>query len=297
MTAARVGSLLLVTLALLVCPAWAEPADSPAKPVETSGCNRAQFRVILDVGHTPEAPGATSARGVSEYDFNLRLAKQAEQALIDAGFGKPLLLLTSGPAIRGLLKRVQRANSTHAQLFLSIHHDSVPLAFLKTWEHEGKQRRFSDEFKGHSIFISYDNSDRKGSLLFGKLLGQQLKNRDLQYTPHYTEARMGNRRRELLDPDTGVYRYDKLVVLRSARMPAVLLEAGSIINRDEEELMASSERQALIASAVVDAVEAFCAARAPQRPERIARRPRPQTAKPLVSPAASTQQALPTTPQ
>ena len=45
---------------------------------------------------------------------------------------------------------------------------------------------------------------------------------------------MGHRRRELLDADAGVYRYDQLIVLRMTRMPAVLLEAGSIVNRQEE---------------------------------------------------------------
>ena len=65
---------------------------------------------------------------------------------------------------------------------------------------------------------------------------------------------MRNRRRELVDAETGVYRYDQLVVLRKTQMPAVLLEAGSIINRDEELLLATPEHQALISAAVTEAV-------------------------------------------
>ena len=45
---------------------------------------------------------------------------------------------------------------------------------------------------------------------------------------------MGRHQRPLLNKETGVYRYDELIVLRKTRMAAVLLEAGSIINRDEE---------------------------------------------------------------
>jgi len=45
---------------------------------------------------------------------------------------------------------------------------------------------------------------------------------------------MQERRRELLDPTAGVYRYDQLIVLKSTQMPAFLFEAGSIVNRDEE---------------------------------------------------------------
>ncbi len=69
---------------------------------------------------------------------------------------------------------------------------------------------------------------------------------------------MGRNQHELLNKDTGVYRYDQLVVLRKTRMPAVLLEAGSISNRDEEVAMQSPERQEMIASGVTEAVKEFC---------------------------------------
>ena len=45
---------------------------------------------------------------------------------------------------------------------------------------------------------------------------------------------------------------------RNAVAPAVLLEAGSIVNRDEELAMASPERQALISASVAQAVEIYC---------------------------------------
>jgi hypothetical protein len=69
-------------------------------------------------------------------------------------------------------------------------------------------------------------------------------------------------------------------------MPAVLLEAGSIINRDEELLMSSPERQSAISAAVTDAVESFCAVRRPRQPDRAA-----TVAKPALSLGAFTQSA------
>ena len=61
---------------------------------------------------------------------------------------------------------------------------------------------------------------------------------------------MGKYQRLLLDIDAGVYRYDELIVLRKTQMPAVLLEAGSIINRDEELVMDSQEYRDLVSMAV-----------------------------------------------
>jgi N-acetylmuramoyl-L-alanine amidase len=282
--ARRAGAVVLLLLAGLH-PASSESGG--AKPAPT--CERAAFRVVLDVGHTAQVPGAISARGVPEFEFNLRLAKLIEQKLIETGFAKTLLLVTEGPARPGLNKRVLRANRSAADLLVSIHHDSVPTVFKEVWEYLGKAQRFSDRFKGHSIFVSNDNPARKGSLQFGHLLGLELKARDLQYAPHYTEAFMGRYRRELVDAEAGVYRFDKLIVLRATRMPAVLLEAGSIVNRDEELLMESPERQALIAAAVTDAVDKFCAARQPPKPDLVARQPSaPVAGKPVFRPASAT---------
>ena len=176
---------------------------------------------------------------------------------------RTVLLVTDGPTRKGLAERVARANALSPDLFLSIHHDSVPDSFLQRWQYEGTDHYFSDRFKGHSIFISNDNADVDGSFLFGQLMGEQLKARDLQYTAHYIEKFMGHRQRLLVDARTGVYRYDQLIVLKNTQMPAVLLEAGSIINRDEELLMSSPERQSAISAAVIDAVESFCAVRKP----------------------------------
>jgi hypothetical protein len=69
---------------------------------------------------------------------------------------------------------------------------------------------------------------------------------------------MGHRRRELVDATNGVYRYDQLIVLRTTQMPAVLLEAGSIVNRKEELELAKPDRVALVADAATHAVETYC---------------------------------------
>jgi N-acetylmuramoyl-L-alanine amidase len=289
----RVGVLAAL---LLACahPAWSEPAN--AKPAAT--CDRAAFRIVLDVGHTPEVPGAISARGATEFDFNLNLARQIEQKLIESGFAKTVLLVTTGPSRPGLLKRVTRANRMPADLFVSIHHDSVPEIFKELWEYLGKERKFSDRFKGHSIFVSNDSPARKASLQFARLLGLELKARELTYTPHYTEGFMGRYRRELVDAEAGVYRYDKLIVLRTTLMPAVLLEAGSIVNRDEEVLMGSPERQAVISAAVTEAIDKFCAARRPDT--LVARHPAPPVAAGAAGatfrPASATSHAAPKRP-
>ena len=230
---------------------------SGLKPSATM-CDPAKFRIVLDVGHTAESEGAISARNVSEFVFNLRLAKRIEEKLKAEGFAQTKLLLTEGKARRSLVKRVAAANDLPADLLLSIHHDSVPNKFLEDWEFEGKKSHFSDRFSGYSVFVSRSNPDFKTSFAFAELIGKEMKAQGLDYARQYSQAIMGRYQRELLNKETGVYRYDELIVLRKTRMAAVLLEAGSIINRDEELKMNSSERRDIISSGVTAAVKEFC---------------------------------------
>jgi N-acetylmuramoyl-L-alanine amidase len=236
-------------------PVHLGPAAS--RPV-AARCDPAKFRIVLDVGHTAESEGAISARNVSEFVYNLRLAKRIEEKLKAEGFAETRLLLTEGKARRSLVKRVDSANDLRADLLLSIHHDSVPNKFLEDWEFEGKKRRFSDRFSGYSVFVSRSNPDFKTSLSFAELIAKEMKAQGLHYAEQYTQAIMGRYRHPLLNKETGVYSYDELIVLRKTRMAAVLLEAGSIINRDEELKMDSAERRDIISSGVAAAVKEFC---------------------------------------
>jgi N-acetylmuramoyl-L-alanine amidase len=255
-----------------------QPAPAAtAKPA----CHRSAFRVVIDVGHTIDSPGADSARGVPEYQFNLALAGVIKDKLIEAGFDNAVRLVTITNHLAGLAERPARANARHADLFIAIHHDSVPNNLIETWEYEGQKHQFSDRFSGYSIFVSLDNGDYKGSLAFGHLLGMALQARGLHYTPHYTLPLMGRHRRLLVDAKAGVYRFDQLVVLRETRMPAVLLEAGSIVNRHDELVLATPERRALVAEAVTAAVDQFCAARARPVNATLPGRPKPRRRSPV----------------
>jgi N-acetylmuramoyl-L-alanine amidase len=280
------GAFLLAAFSLLLAATDAhlarseDQAPAGAAPAH-SNCQPSAFRVVVDVGHTVDVPGALSARGMPEYAFNLQLARQIKEMLAGAGFDKTVLLISTKAPPAGLFERANIANRLPADLFISNHHESVPDNLIHTWQYEGQDQQYNDDYPGYALFVSNDNADRAGSLLFGKFLGKALQARGLQFTPHYTLALMGHRRRELLDADAGVYRYDQLVVLRYTRMPALLLEAGSIVNRQEELELATPERRTLTSEAVTAAVEDFCAARMHPKIEQLVKRPaKPRTASP-----------------
>src|SRR6202165_2224910 len=87
-------------------PAALNPSAS--KSVATM-CDPSKFRIVLDVGHTAESEGATSARNVAEFVFNQRLAQRIEEKLKGEGFTETRLLLTEGKARASLVKRAAKA--------------------------------------------------------------------------------------------------------------------------------------------------------------------------------------------
>jgi N-acetylmuramoyl-L-alanine amidase len=254
-------------------------AAASASAAAGSKCDRDKFRIILDVGHSAESYGAMSARKVPEFEYNLNLGKRIEEKLKADGFAQTILLVTEGKARPSLMKRVAVANRKGADLFLSIHHDSVPGIYAEKWEFEGRKSIFNDMFGGYSVFVSKLNPHYRESLRFARMVGNQMASKELQFARQYDQWFMGKFQRELLDIEAGVYRYDQLVVLRMTKMPAVLLESGSIINRDEELVMASDEHKNKVAAAVSSAAVDYCETRGPAPPQVAQPKP-PKTSKP-----------------
>src|SRR5260370_285367 len=138
---------------------------SALKPVATT-CDPSKFRIVLDVGHTAESEGATRARNVAEFVFNLRLAHRIEEKLKAEGFAETRLLLTEGKARPSLVKRVAAANDLPANLFLSIHHDSVPNSFLENWEFKANKTPFTAPFTHSPVSLSRKNPTFNTTLSF-----------------------------------------------------------------------------------------------------------------------------------
>ena len=226
----------------------------------TSAGSDLKPRVALDIGHSIKQPGAYSARGVGEYYFNRAIAAALLRSLKKFGEVETFIINPQGASI-SLAERTRQADSKRATLFLSIHHDSVQRRYVKEWTVDGKTRLYSDNFSGFSVFVSRKNRKFTQSLRFARLLGEAMIARGFSPTLHHAEKIPGEGR-NLLDKDLGLYEFGDLVVLKTAAMPAVLLECGVIINRTEEASLQKPEIQQRIADAATEAIIKFVRAHA-----------------------------------
>jgi N-acetylmuramoyl-L-alanine amidase len=223
-------------------------------------CVRNEFPVAVDIGHTVEDPGATSARGIPEFVFNMALGRDVEKALSEAGFPARRIIV-SGKGKEQLARRVAAAAALSPALVISIHHDSVQERYLEDWRFAGMPLRYSDRFSGFSIFVSRASPLFEEGLAFARELGRTLVAAGLRFSSHHAE-RIAGENRETLDGEAGVFEFRNLRVLKQPAAPAILFEAGIIVNRAEEIDLASPARRQLTATAIVEAVAAMCARRA-----------------------------------
>ena len=178
--------------------------------------------IAVDVGHYHAEPGVISYSGTPEFEFNLRLAREVKASLEASGL-QVRMIGDKGDLI--FLNRRTRA-AKGADLFLSIHHDSTREYLLP--------RRA--EFAGFSLFVSRLNPQARKSLACASAIGAELRAAGMTPSRYHADPVIGENR-PFADELNGVHFYDNLGVGKTASMPSVLVEAGVIINRDEEARM------------------------------------------------------------
>ena len=193
----------------------------------------------MDVGHYTAEPGVISASGIPEFEFNRALAFDVKKELEQSQIKVRLIGERGDYAV--LHHRTRDARG--AELFVSIHHDSVQERLLPE----------ADRFAGYSLFISRFNPQLEKSLACASAIGAQLRGAGFTASRYHADPVDGESR-PFADEANGVHYYDNLAVGRSAAMASVLVEAGVIVNREEERRMRDPAVRARIAAAVAGGV-------------------------------------------
>jgi N-acetylmuramoyl-L-alanine amidase len=197
----------------------------------------AATEVAVDVGHYAAEPGVISASGVPEFEYNLALAGNVKAELEKLQLKVRLIGERGDYAV--LHHRTRDAKG--ADLFVSIHHDSVKESLLPR----------AGEFSGFSLFVSRLNPKPEASLACASAIGARLRAAGFTPSRYHADPATGTPR-PFADEANGVHYYDNLAVARTAAMPSVLVEAGVIVNREEERRMRDPQVRGRIAAAVAD---------------------------------------------
>ena len=194
--------------------------------------------VVIDPGHGGIDPGATSPSGLLEKDITLSFARLLRDELQKTGRYQPVLTRDRDIFIR-LRDRVQIAREAGAELFISLHADTVA----------------DPSIRGLSVYtLSEQASDRAAAELADKenkadvIAGIDLTNESAQVTTILIDlaqretmnqsARFAAGMVQEIAHDTpllrNTHRFAGFAVLKAPDVPSVLVELGFLSNRQDE---------------------------------------------------------------
>lgn len=206
--------------------------------------------IMIDPGHGGSDSGARGATGTREKDLTLDIAQRLRSRLLRHGFFNVLLTREHDTAVP-LSKRVEAAQRSRADLFISIHLNYLPNSpgnIIETYFFgPTTDMKALDLARQENAGSDYALSDFKEMI---EKLGEKLK---LQESKDFAESIQRNlffnswkRNREI--EDFGVKRAP-FVVLLGVDVPAVLAEVSCLSNsREESDLAKESHREHIAAS-------------------------------------------------
>jgi len=255
------GSTKAATPAAPVAPIAIRPAHAP------SDTGR-DIIIAVDAGHGGVDPGASGRRGTREKDVVLEIAK-ALAARINQEPGMKAVLTRDGDYFITLRERNVRARRAKADLFVSIHADSIAnpdvsgssVYVLSDRGATSEAARWLAERENAADLKGGVKLDDKDPVLQGVLL-------DLSQTASIS-ASMTAAEQVLSSLDRiGEVRKPRVqqagfVVLKSPDIPSMLVETAFISNKEDERKLAQPAHRVKLANAIFVGIERYFQGNAP----------------------------------
>ena len=217
--------------------------------------------IIVDPGHGGVDPGALSVIGVPEKKIALSVAKEIRRELQKSG--KYLVLMTRERDIFvSLPKRVEFARRAEADLFISVHADSIKNPRVSGATVYTLSERASDK-EAASLARKENRSDLIAGLdLNGEtdqvtsILIDLAQRETMNYSARFANFLVPELKRHLTMRSNS-HRYAGFKVLRAPDVPSTLMEIGYLSNREDARRLNSKQGQKSIAVAVAAAIEQY----------------------------------------
>lgn len=216
-------------------------------------------RVVIDAGHGGFDSGAVGKNGLKEKDVTLDLAKRLHEILKREGKIKSFLTRT-GDYYIPLSARTVVANQYQADLFISIHINAN-----KKKQPNGSETYFCSEKASsaeaekvaalENSVIKYDESYKKRSdyIDIEEILFKFEQKSNWNESGVFAAAFQRRLEQRLPFKSRGVHSAN-FYVLRRAKMPAILLEAGFISNANDEAMLKQATFREKVAIAIAKGI-------------------------------------------
>ena len=214
-------------------------------------------KIIIDPGHGGKDPGAISRTGLKEKDINLDIAKRIKKLLVQQG--NEVIMTRETDKTVSLAERARIANSNHADLFISVHANSNRVRRIRGFEIYCLSSKINDSARALSTAQKVEPDIRDAST-FGLTTDIKAILWDLIFTENRAESEELARQichlvDDRLELMVSSQKKAGFQVLKSTRMPAILIEVGYLSNSYEEKMLNNSVYRQQIAEAIALGVE------------------------------------------
>ncbi len=235
---------------------------APVKSVSTSATNGRDVVVAIDAGHGGQDPGAIGRGGTREKDVTLAIARRLADA-VDAEPGMRAVLIRDGDYFVSLRGRIRKAREHGADLFVSVHADSVldrgvsgsSVYVLSLRGASDEASRWLAERENAADLLGGVSLDDKNDVLASVLLDVTQKEA-VSNSIEAADSVLASLRR--VGPVHGSrVRHAGFVVLKSPDIPSMLVETAFISNAADERKLRDPAHQQRIAEAIHGGVRDF----------------------------------------
>jgi N-acetylmuramoyl-L-alanine amidase len=242
-------------------------AAVPVKPDHAPAAAR-DLIIAIDAGHGGDDPGAIGKNGTREKDVVLAIARELS-GRINAEPGMRAVLTRNGDYFIPLRERMQRARAQQADLFVSIHADSVlnraidgsSVYILSQRGASDEAARWLAERENASDLIGGVSLDDKDDVLASVLLDLS-QSAALSASETAAESVLHELTQvgEVRKPQVQQARF---MVLKSPDIPSMLVETAYISNPAEEQRLREHAHQAKLAEAIRQGIHDYFYANPP----------------------------------
>jgi N-acetylmuramoyl-L-alanine amidase len=229
---------------------------APVLSAADQGACFSRLVAAIDIGHSRASPGANDVFGRHELDYNFELAVRTEDQLKRAGIGH-VVVVNRNLDMTFLPERPEKAFCSGADIFISIHHDSVDEKLKTVVEDRGQQLRYNDRVEGYTVYFSSQNAYALLSKSLSLNLAETLLAAGVVPATAYRDI-IADGLRQPVDSELNVFDFPKLKVSQASPIPAILIEAGFMSNRNDIKRLRDSEYQSRIAHGIVQGIKATC---------------------------------------
>ncbi|AGF74548.1 N-acetylmuramoyl-L-alanine amidase [Bartonella australis AUST/NH1] len=219
------------------------------------------FRVVLDPGHGGVDSGAQGVTGILEKNITLAFVR-ALRSELEKDPNIEVILTRDSDVFLKLNERVKKAQKANADLFMSIHADTINLQYLRGATVYTLSDKASDVIaktlaENENMMDLFEGLPLQESSEVANILIDLAQRETHTFSVNFADRIILNLSKNNINLINNPHRYAAFQVLKAPDIPSVLIEIGYLSNKEDEKSLNNPQWREQVAASIADSVRQF----------------------------------------